>query len=297
MEVLKRFELVGGRIRLLLHNQVGFSRLKEQVLKSVYTVSAENLKQLDSLDLQYQAPSIIYSFAPKEGSTDPREYRLLFASSYISKHVASRIILHFRGQVDRLFAALKDQKVGGTLIGQIFEHLVLEALQSHKIDSFIGRSLQVDTEEESTININLNDFDVRNYTISAAGSLPDISTLITDNLNINRLLLPIQLNAPSVDAVFYNSQTRRLYFIQITISLNHTFNYLQVTRLANALGITDHRRIDFVYLVPQNVYHQFRRQRVENPPARNNYSFHQYVFRVPDIENASLSILDYVASH
>ena len=297
MEVLKRFELVGGRIRLLLHNQVGFSRLKEQVLKSVYMVSAEHLNQLDSLDLHYQAPSIIYSFAPKEGSTDPREHRLLFASSYISKHVASRIILHFRGQVDRLFAALKDQKVGGSLIGQIFENLVLEALQSRKIVSITGRRLGINplTPQQSS-TINFGDFDVLNYNIMR-GDLSDLGTLITGRLDKNRLLLPIQLNAPSVDAVFYNIQTSRLYFFQITISLQHPFNYLQVTKLANALGIPDHTRIDFVYLVPQDIYNQFRLQRVENAPTRNDYGFNQYVFLISNIDNASLSILDYVASH
>ena len=155
---------------------------------------------------------------------------------YIHININIRIILHFRGQVDRLFAAFKDQKVGGTLIGQIFEHLVLEALQSRKIVSFTGRSLRIRinalTPQESTINF--GDFNVLNYNIMR-GDLSDLGTLITDRLDKNRLLLPIQLNSPSVDAVFYNIQTSRLYFFQITISLQHPFNYLHVTKLANAL--------------------------------------------------------------
>lgn len=45
-------------------------------------VSIEQLNQLGILELHSQALSILYSFAPKEGSTDPRLYLLLFASSY-----------------------------------------------------------------------------------------------------------------------------------------------------------------------------------------------------------------------
>ncbi len=74
------------------------------------------------------------------------------------------------------------------------------------------------------------------------------------------------MNAPSVDAVFYNYHLHHFYFIQITISIDHPINYLQVNKLANNLGITDHSLIDVIYLVPQNVYNEFEIQKVENAP-------------------------------
>lgn len=296
MEVMKRFELVGGRIRLLLHNYTGFSQLKEQVLKSVYAVSAKDLEQLDCLDLHHHAPSIIYSFVPNDILTNPKKYRLHFASDYIAKHVASRIVLHFKGEINNLFAALKDQKVGGSLVGQIFEYLVLEALQSGKIRYISGTRLRptpplMDSEPDVTIEFGA--IDILKYNVSSR----DLRRLISGGARLNKLLLPIQLNAPSVDAVFYNAQTRRYYFIQITISIDHPINYLQIAKLANALGVTNYTLIDIIYLVPQNVYYNFKIQKVANAPARGYTGFNQYVFRVADINNAGLSILNYVSSN
>lgn len=296
MEVLKRFELVGGRIRLLLHNQISFSQLKKQVLKSVCAVSVQDLKQLDSLDLHHQAPSIIYSFVPTDILTDPREYRLQFASSYIAKRVASRMIVDFKGKVDHLFAALKDQSVGGSLVGQIFEYLVLEAIQTRKVVSISGRILGPNTPAtatESDLVIDFGDFEIKKYNVMRRG-VTDLRRLISDGAQTNKLLLPIQLNAPSVDAVFYDAHTQKFYFFQITISHDHPFDYLHVSKLATAFGVVDRTKIDFVYLVPRTIYNQFRPQKVESAPARGFSGFRQCVFRIDNMNNACMSILDHI---
>lgn len=96
-------------------------------------------KELDSLDIHGNTPSIINSFVPKSYLTDSsvieydyREYNLCFASCFVSSLVASRIIINFENNFRNLFAAMKDKKVGGSLVGQIFESLMIEGIISLK---------------------------------------------------------------------------------------------------------------------------------------------------------------------
>lgn len=293
-EVLNRFELVGGRIRLLLHNEIGFSQLKTQVLKSIYAVSVDVLKQLDSLDLHSQAPSVLYSFSPVDlNLRDPRNYRLCFASRFIANHVASRIVLDFGEHANRLFAAMKDQKVGSSLVGQLFESLFIGALRTGKIVRLEGKRLMNRVGQQMIINF--SDFDVVKY----ESNHPNLSVHIA-NLRTNRLLIPRQMNAHSVDAVFFQARPRKLYFIQVTISLEHPFKYSHLTSLATSFHVPA-RNVEYVFVVPSTTYPMFKRQKAyrdKNVLLRNDsyIGFNQSVMSVQDIENDNASILNLVAS-
>ena len=281
-EVLNRFNLVGGKIRLLIHNEIGFSMLKNQVFKSIYAVSVEKLRELDSFDIHGNTPSIIYSFTPtslpsalptsdKDTDTDcnieydPRQYRLSFASWFVSYLVASRI------NFGRFFAAMKDQKIGSSLVGQIFESLIINGIISFKIRRLIGKSLESSTEPE--LEISFNDFLVKKY---------DSSKSTPENYTSNTLFLPIQMNAPSVDAVFIDINLNKIYFLQINISSNHPVKYEHLIDLARKFNVTS-EEVELVYLVPAGCIAEFRKQSISKGKtnAANIEGFKQSVMYVP----------------
>ena len=298
-EVLNRFSLVGGKIRLLLHNEISFSLLKDRVLKSINAVSVKKLKELESLDVHGNTPSIIYTLVPKSYLTDNvieydyREYYLCFASRFVSSLVSSRIIINFENNFQSLFAAMKNQKIGGSLVGQIFESLMIESIISLKTKSLIGKSLET---EDSSLNLALNfgDFDVKTYDSS--------KTLLKDFISLtetrNRVLLPIQLNAPAVDAIFVDATSKKVYFIQITISSIHSVQYKYLVKLARAFDIS-HEKIELVYLVPGSCFDEFKKQNFlvgKRVMTRAYSGFMQSVMFVPDTDilNNNTSVLNLI---
>ena len=116
-----RYKLCGGRIRLLLHNQINFNLLKKQVIKSVHSLSLDDIKHQECLDLQDNVPSLIYSLNPLDIDTDPRDYKVSFASNFITEIASSKMIYEYTKKLNVLFLAMQNQKIGGSLIGQIFE--------------------------------------------------------------------------------------------------------------------------------------------------------------------------------
>ncbi len=257
----------------------------------MYAVTVGKLKRFDCLYFDHNPPSFIFSVVQEEDSIYPSVYRLQFASPFITKHVTSRIILEFGGKINNLLAECMYQEVGGSLIEKIFACFLLQGLQLRKICSITGRKLEstrplMDTLPDLTINF--ANCEIMNYSILTR----DLRSIISDGLRTNKLLLQIQVNASCVDAVFYDGQSQKCYFIKITISINYPFNYLNVSDLAESLGINDHNLIDFVYLVPKDAFYKYRIQYVENAPLRNDYGFKQHVFFVPDIDNISFSIRD-----
>lgn len=117
-----------------------------------------------------------------------------------------------------MLAAFKDQKVGGSLVavGQLYESLVLETIQSISIDSLNGK--RVDTESE--FSIDFENFNTEFYDISSTDlnifKISDKAAL-NDKEKKNLLCIPNQPNAPAVNAKLRRG--RLFFFLQKTISL------------------------------------------------------------------------------
>ena len=254
-QVMYRYKLCGGKIRLLLHNQINFKLLKEQVIKSVRSLSLDDLKHQECLDLQRNVPSIIYSMSPVNFDSDPREFQVDFASNYISEIASARMIYEYSKKLNILFAAMQNQRVGSSLIGQIFEKLVIESIFNKKLTELNGKSLEV-VNAESGITLSFGDFVPQDYDANDK----NLKRLISEeSCFTNHLFTPIQSNAAAVDAVYYMHSTRKLYFLQMTISMFHDFKFNHLRKLATSFGkqATD---IELLFLVPENCYEGFRKQ-------------------------------------
>ncbi len=86
----KRYELVGGRIRLLLNPTISFKILCDDVLKAIRSVSLQSFLDEISLDLHSNIPSILYSLLPSEEKDDLLPHRIVFASDIIRDMIAAR---------------------------------------------------------------------------------------------------------------------------------------------------------------------------------------------------------------
>ena len=254
-QVMYRYKLCGGKIRLLLHNQINFKLLKEQVIKSINSLSLDDLKHQECLDLQRNVPSIIYSMIPVDIASDPREFKVGFASYYIAEIASRRMYYEYSKQLNNLFAAMKNQCIGSSLVGQIFEKLVIESIISKKTSELSGRILTgVNPENETTLKF--GDFVPQDYDSKDENLARFISA---ENCLTDCFFTPIQSNAAAVDAVYFMHSTSKLYFLQMTISLTHNFKLTHLVKLANSFG-KEAEDIELVFVAPENCYYEFKKQ-------------------------------------
>ena len=254
-QVMYRYKLCGGKIRLLLHNQTNFKLLKEQVIKSINSLSLDDLKHQECLDLQRNVPSIIYSMIPVDIASDPREFKVGFASYYIAEIASRRMYYEYSKKLNNLFAAMKNQCIGSSLVGQIFEKLVIESIISRKTSELSGRILTgVNPGNETTLKF--GDFVPQDYDSKDENLARFISA---ENCLTDRFFTPIQSNAAAVDAIYFMHSTRKLYFLQMTISLTHNFKLTHLEKLANSFG-KEAKDIELVFVAPENCYDGFKKQ-------------------------------------
>jgi hypothetical protein len=122
---------VGGRIRLLLDNNLRYEDLEERVENAVLCVSPNKLSRVNVLDYFSNVPSIIYSLIPDE-KTNFRRYSTRFASDSIRDLVSANIITGKNEDFKNIFGAMKNHNIAGALMGQIFESAILKFI-SHKL--------------------------------------------------------------------------------------------------------------------------------------------------------------------
>ena len=266
-----------------MHNQINFKLLKKQVTKSVHSLSLEDIKHQECLDLQGNGnvPSIIYSMTPLDINFDPRDFKFGFASNYITELASAKMIYEYSNQLNFLFATMQNQRIGGSLIGQIFENLVIESINTKKLSQLNGKILTGDDEfVGNEINLNFNDFISQDYDANDG----NLYLLIERGNCTNFFLTPIQSNAAAVDAIYYDSIKDKLYFLQMTISMIHDFKLIYLQKLADSFR-KHATQIEMIFLVPENCYQNFNPQ---NPLTFNGRimkriprGFRQSVMRIP----------------
>ena len=256
-QVMFRYKLCGGKIRLLLHNQINFKLLKDQVIKSIHSLSLDDIKHQECLDLQHNVPSIIYSMSPVDFDSDPRDFKVGFASNYISEIASTRMVHEYSKKLNVLFAAMSNQRIDSSLVGQIFEKLVIESIVTKKLTELKGKILTGDNAD-GTFTLPFGDFVPQDYDANDK----NLARLISgENSSTNHFFTPIQSNAAAVDAIYYMSSESgsKLYFLQMTISMFHDFKLKHLINLAKSFHkeATD---IELVFVVPEKCGQSFGKQ-------------------------------------
>lgn len=285
-----RYKLCGGKIRLLLHNQINFKLLKDQVIKSIHSLSLEDIKHQECLDLQHNVPSIIYSMSPVDFDSDPRDFKVSFASNYISDIASKRMIYEYSKQLNVLFTAMQNHRIGSSLIGQIFEKLVIEAIITKRLTQLKGKFL-TGINANSQFMLNFQDFVSQDYDAKDKNLARFISG---ENMLINHFFTPIQSNAPVVDAIYHvpSEKGSKLYFLQMTISMLHPFKLKFLKDLAVSFG-KGAEDIELVFVVPENCGQNFGKQDAltanDQVMKRVSPEFRQSVLVVPKEIYASIN--------
>ena len=276
-QVLYRYKLCGGRIRLLLHNQINFNLLKKQVIKSVHSLSLDDIKHQECLDLQDNVPSLIYSLNPLDIDSDPRDYKVSFASNFITEIASSKMIYEYTKKLNVLFLAMQNQKIGGSLIGQIFESLVIESIATKKLTELKGKILEGEKVGKPN-SINFGDFESKDYDANDKKL-----HLLIDNAARNLLLTPVLSNAAAVNAIFYDFGLKKIFFLQMTISTQHEFKFKYLQNLADSLK-KNPRDIELIFLVPKTCYQSFCAQSplTTTGAIMKKIGFEQSVMAVPE---------------
>lgn len=121
-----RFDLIGGRIRLILTPSTSFAALRRDVSGALQHVSVEHLEKGGSLDMFSYLPSIVYSLAP--GDTFCALYEIKFASPTIKQLVMAVVtqskgsgVVEFLKECDKFHFA-------GSLLAEMLDELLYRAL-------------------------------------------------------------------------------------------------------------------------------------------------------------------------
>ena len=256
-----RYNLVGGRIRLLLDNNLRYEELRDRVETAVLCVSPKKLSRINALDYFTNVPSILYSLISDE-KTNFRRYSIRFASDSIRDLVFGSIITGKSEDFKSIFGAMKAHNIAGSLMGQIFESTLHKYITQKLYAEFICRKLvasdnsnsmsSTDKEDEKLI---MSNFETLYYDAAKPGDLKKI----IENSGKNIFLIPKQSNSAQVDSIYYNCEKKQIYFFQITTALRHSFRFHVIRQLAQAIGF-DVGSVRFVFIVPESIFHSFSYQ-------------------------------------
>jgi hypothetical protein len=168
--VLKRFNVVGGRLRYIFHCNETFKSLEALVNRAVVNVSPEELENMTLIDIKDYVPSIIYSIIPTETRNS---FYLKFASETVVRFAMSRMVFSRRREAKNIYMFIHDAGIGHSFQGQMFECLANYAISQGGY--FNVRELDNNTESESTVeepnlldsliafsNVGSNDFRILN---------------------------------------------------------------------------------------------------------------------------------------
>lgn len=258
--------------------------LEKQVRNLTNSLSLEEIKHQECLELQRNVPSLVYSLRPNDIESDPRDYDICFASKYIADLVSVKMVYEYSKQMNLLFKSMKETRVGSSLVGQIFEALVIEAIVSKKLIDLKGRTLDEGYQGVDNFAINFSDFLCFDYDAEDK----NLNSLLNNEVDLNqknRFLTPIQSNAGAIDAIYYVANVGKAYFFQMTISEKHGFKSKFVKQLSKSLKI-DPKNIAMVFLVPRDRYHEFKEQSIltaeDKVMVRVPAGFKQRVVCVPE---------------
>ena len=249
-----RYNLVGGRIRLLLDNNLRYEDLEERVENAVLCVSPNKLSRVNVLDYFSNVPSIIYSLIPDE-KTNFRRYSTRFASDSIRDLVSANIITGKNEDFKNIFGAMKNHNIAGALMGQIFESAILKFI-SHKLTAKLTcrKSVSGNNMNLENDNLEMSNFETVYYDAAKPGDVKE--KIINGNSKKNLFFIPQQSNAAQVDSIYYNLGEGKLYFFQITTSSHHSFRFHVISKLADDIGFKA-GDVNFVFIVPESIFQTF----------------------------------------
>ena len=249
-----RYNLVGGRIRLLLDNNLRYEDLEERVENAVLCVSPNKLSRVNVLDYFSNVPSIIYSLIPDE-KTNFRRYSTRFASDSIRDLVSANIITGKNEDFKNIFGAMKNHNIAGALMGQIFESAILKFI-SHKLTAKLTcrKSVSGNNMNLENDNLEMSNFETVYYDAAKPGDVKE--KIINGKSEKNLFFIPQQSNAAQVDSIYYNLGEGKLYFFQITTSSHHSFRFHVISKLADDIGFKA-GDVNFVFIVPESIFQTF----------------------------------------
>lgn len=250
-----RYNLVGGRIRLLLDNNLRYEDLKERVENAVLCVSPNKLSRANVLDYFSNVPSILYSLISDE-RTNYRRYSIRFASDLIQDLVFSSIIIGKNVDIKIIFGAIKNHNIAGALMGQLFESAILKYICRKSSAVLTYRKLKIDGEKDllsdkiETGTLEITNYETVFYDANESSKLKYI--ISKGNPEKNLFLIPKQSNAAQVDAIYYKREIgeNELFFFQITTASRHSFRFQVIKKLAADTGF-DTKDVNFVFIVPE----------------------------------------------
>ncbi len=271
-EIQERYKLIGGRIRQILNPSISRKILKNDLKKSINAVEINLISQVGSFEKHSYIPSVLYSLKPQDYNA-LLPYEVSFASDFIAEAVLNKVLIEKAAGLKDFFAALKQENTMNSLLGCMFEKIVHRLFCEQEEMKFEMKKLSDGSFKDF---IFLSPKDILKY----AHKSSDLHVLCVET---PCYLMPNDLNAPQVDAVYFSGlKGDRITFFQITVGKTHPIKVAHVQKLAKSFG-KEFKDIDFVFVVPESSYNNFPMQNFVNKNlsiSKKNHKLDQYVLGV-----------------
>jgi hypothetical protein len=253
-------QIVGGRIRLVLHPTMTTQGLYEEVISSVYSVSLSNLRN-QVFEKNSDTPSVIYSLIPGDFIWErPKE---IFASQFI-RSIAARIVFleELKGKADFL-SGIYTSNIASAFVGQIYEEIIHSKIVQGDFNIEILRLPPKGVAEKPITVPFPKDFQV--IPIENTKQLIAKVKLVLADTNDTRsyYFKPLTTKFEQVDSVVMFHHNRKFYrfLLQMTISGKHPINETCVANLARDLWGSG--EYFYIYVIPKSKVNDFKRQTVK----------------------------------
>jgi hypothetical protein len=254
-QMRRRFDIVGGKFRIIFDSDFLISDLKDLVHKCLGVVSLDQLNNVESLDYYGSAPSILYTMIPESqyAASERSKYSIRFSSSYVISSVNNMLFAGNRDNFEKFCRVLKNHRFEGALFGQLFEDSVLKMIMKNSKIELNIRNLSSKTFEVLKLN---QSFEAMQYD-AHDDKLKDKVTKKLEQCTVSKCILmyPDQLNAPSVDFII-RLEDKTYYFVQVTISKSHPVKNEHIVSLCSSLGISQ-TSVNLMFLVPEHNFNSF----------------------------------------
>ena len=126
-----RFEIVGGKLRLLVNRQTA-AQLKQMLYAALDSISSEHLSRIEYLTLCGETPSVAYSIVPHE-TNDFKTFEIAFCSSLAANKAFEYLIEREKYSFHKFYSLFQTSESSGSLRGVLFEKYVHHLIANGRV--------------------------------------------------------------------------------------------------------------------------------------------------------------------
>jgi hypothetical protein len=296
LELKKRFEIVGGRVRLLFSSATDSSLLGNEVRSAIEAARLTTLFDVGGFDHDESVRSILYTINSVQ-SNGIIGYNVTLASGFITGILMERVIKLAEAQAKDMYTFLMENSASKSFAGKIFERKEIEKMCQEGAKEYemkyLGNKSKGISKTEPLKLTKPKECEAISFTSDSVDYKGEQLFIKETKIGTGKsfILVP-PAGEKQYDAILllWNDTKKHhdKYLLQFTVSNTHSFvpNSIRKALEKFRWKIEDCK---FVFCVPASIYKEFNFQPVllfngKHATKRTQNQYDQYVMKILDEE-------------